>query len=53
VRAAGVLIAAATLYVANRYFGIPIILANTLGIGVGFVFIYMFETLFTWKTHRE
>lgn len=33
--------------------GIWYIAANVVGIGVGFVVNYVFESLFTWKVHRQ
>lgn len=53
VRSGGVAVATAVLLVLNTWFGVWVVLANVIGIGVGFVVNYVFESLFTWKVHRE
>ncbi|MFB6175220.1 MAG: GtrA family protein [Candidatus Nanohalobium sp.] len=51
VRAGGVLIATAVLKIGVSL-GVWYLLANVVGVCVGFVFNYGFETLYTWKEHR-
>ena len=53
VRSGGLAIGMTVLYILYNIFSLPLLLANTAGIGVGFVFNYAFETLYTWKQHRE
>lgn len=49
VRIGGAIIGIATLYILHRWVGIWYLLANILGIGVGFLFNYVFESYFTWN----
>ncbi|PSH00027.1 MAG: GtrA family protein [Nanohaloarchaea archaeon SW_4_43_9] len=53
VRSGGVIVALVVLKVLYDLFGIPVILANTIGIIAGFGFNYVFESLYTWKIHRD
>ncbi|NEU55349.1 GtrA family protein [Halorussus sp. MSC15.2] len=53
VRLGGVGIALGVLYFLNHYLGVWYLLANTAGIGVGSIFNYVFETIFTWRIHSE
>lgn len=53
VRSGGLAIGMTVLYILYSFFGLPLLLANTSGIAVGFIFNYAFETLYTWKQHRE
>ncbi len=52
VRAGGVLIATAVLKIGVSL-GVWYLLANIIGVCVGFVFNYGFETLYTWKEHHN
>lgn len=52
VRAGGVLIATGVLMVLESY-GIWYLLANVIGVCVGFVFNYGLETVYTWKEHES
>jgi putative flippase GtrA len=52
VRAGGVLIATAVLLVLESY-GVWYLLANVIGICIGFVFNYGLETVYTWKEHQS
>jgi putative flippase GtrA len=53
VRSGGVAVATAVLLALNIWFGVWVVLANVVGIGVGFVVNYVAESLFTWRVHRE
>jgi putative flippase GtrA len=53
VRAGGVAVATAVLLVLSDYFGVWVPLANAVGIGVGFFVNFVFESLVTWRVHRE
>ena len=53
VRSGGVAVATAVLLALNGWFGVWVVLANIIGIGVGFVVNYVFESLFTWRVHRQ
>ncbi|MFP4590286.1 MAG: GtrA family protein [Halobacteriales archaeon] len=53
VRIGGIAVAVAVLSVLVRYFDVPLLVANTVGIGCGFVVNYTFETLFTWRVGRR
>ncbi|MGB9986014.1 GtrA family protein [Salarchaeum japonicum] len=50
VRAAGALVGTAVLYIVTTHFDTWYILANIIGIGAGFVFNYVLESLATWRT---
>lgn len=52
VRSAGAGVGIATLHVLSNWFGVWYLLANVIGIGVGFFFNYTFESLLTWQVHR-
>ncbi|WP_363466624.1 GtrA family protein [Halogeometricum borinquense] len=49
VRAVGASVGIAVLAVLTQEFGLWYLFANVVGIGVGFVFNYIFESLLTWK----
>lgn len=49
VRAGGVGVALGVLYLLYSVFGVWYLLANVIGIGVGFVFNYTAESLVTWR----
>lgn len=51
VRAGGGAVGIAALYVFHDVLGVWYLLANILGIGVGFFVNYTLENLVTWKTH--
>lgn len=53
VRVGGVGVATGVLLTLNGLFGVWYLLANVIGIGVGFVVNYTFESLVTWRIHRE
>ncbi|PSH01397.1 MAG: GtrA family protein [Nanohaloarchaea archaeon QH_8_44_6] len=53
VRSGGVIVALVVLKVLYDLFGTPVIIANTAGIIAGFGFNYVFESLYTWKIHRN
>jgi putative flippase GtrA len=53
VRLLGVAIALGVLYVLHSLYGVWYLLANAAGIGVGFLANYTFESLVTWRVHRE
>lgn len=43
----------ATLFVLYRWFGVWYLLANLAGIGLGFIFNFVFESLVTFEIHHE
>lgn len=51
VRIGGIIVAVGCLSVLVRVFGAPYLLANAVGIGVGFVINYFAESVFTWRVH--
>jgi putative flippase GtrA len=53
VRSGGALVGIATLHVLSAWFGVWYLLANVLGICVGFFFNYTLESLVTWRVHRS
>ena len=53
VRAGGVGVATAVLLALNGWFGIWVPVANAIGIGVGFVVNFVFESLLTWRVHTS
>lgn len=53
VRAGGAAIGIAVLYGCYQWLGMWYVLANVVGIGVGFAFNYTFESLFTWNVTGE
>ncbi|MFQ3274954.1 MAG: putative flippase GtrA [Candidatus Nanohaloarchaea archaeon] len=53
VRSGGVLVALIVLKILYEMFGTPVVIANTVGIIVGFGFNYVFESFYTWKVHRR
>lgn len=52
VRAVGLAVGLAVLLALNQWLGVWYIVANVLGLGVGFVSNYCFESLVTWRVHR-
>ncbi len=52
VRLGGIAVATVVLSILVRYGDLPLLVANTIGIGCGFVVNYTFETLFTWRVER-
>lgn len=52
VRAGGAVIGLTVLYLLTEYTGVWYLLANVLGIGVGFLANYVGENLVTWQVHR-
>ncbi|EMA39473.1 GtrA family protein [Halobiforma nitratireducens] len=53
VRFGGFLVTLGVYTALIELFGVWYLLANVVGIGVGFFVNYTFESLFTWKVHRE
>lgn len=53
VRAGGVGVATAVLLALNTWFGIWVPIANAIGIGIGFVVNFVFESLLTWRVHQD
>jgi putative flippase GtrA len=53
VRSGGVLVALIVLKILYDMFGIPVVIANTTGIIVGFGFNYIFESFYTWKIQEN
>jgi putative flippase GtrA len=53
VRGTGAAVALTTLYVLTTVFDVWYLLANAIGIGIGVVFNYTFETLITWRIHQS
>jgi putative flippase GtrA len=49
VRVGGVLVAYVILLILHQWFGVHYLIANTIGIGIGFVVNYIAESLFTWR----
>lgn len=49
VRVGGVLVAYVVLLALHHWFGMHYLIANTIGIGMGFVVNYIAESLFTWR----
>lgn len=49
VRVGGVLVAYVVLLLLHQRFGVHYLIANTIGIGMGFVVNYIAESLFTWR----
>lgn len=49
VRFGGVLVAYSVLLLLHEWFGIHYLIANTIGIGAGFVVNYVAESLYTWR----
>ena len=52
VRVGGILVATVVLSILVRQFGLPLPVANAIGILCGFTVNYTFETLFTWRLGR-
>jgi putative flippase GtrA len=52
VRAGAAGVALVILTVLTRWFGIWYLVANFIGIGVGFILNYLAESLVTWRVHR-
>jgi putative flippase GtrA len=52
VRSGGVAVAIGVLHLLTTQFGVWFIAANVVGIGVGFVFNYVFESIVTWRITR-
>ncbi|AHF98822.1 polysaccharide synthesis protein GtrA [Halostagnicola larsenii XH-48] len=53
VRFAGFLVTLAVLFGLVYWFDVWFLLANVIGIGVGFFVNYTCESLYTWKVHRD
>lgn len=53
VRSAGFLVTLAVLAVLVRWFDVWFVIANLLGIGVGFFVNYICESIYTWRVHRN
>ncbi|AFZ72037.1 GtrA family protein [Natronobacterium gregoryi] len=53
VRFSGFLVTLAVYTALIEFLAVWYLLANVIGIGVGFIVNYTFESLFTWKVHRE
>ncbi|MDQ2049859.1 GtrA family protein [Natronolimnohabitans sp. A-GB9] len=53
VRFGGFLVTLAVLAILVDWFGIWYVVANAIGIGVGFFVNYTCESLYTWKVHTE
>lgn len=53
VRAGGAVVGIATLVALTRGLGLWYLAANVVGIGVGFVFNYVLESIVTWRVHEE
>ncbi|WP_254763323.1 GtrA family protein [Natrinema marinum] len=53
VRLGGLAVTLVVLRVLVAQFGVWLVLANVVGIGVGFFVNYTCESLYTWKVHRE
>lgn len=53
VRGGGAAVGIAVLYVLHTWFGVWYLLANVIGIGVGFTVNYVAESLVTWRVHRS
>lgn len=49
VRAGGAGVGIGILFILHTYFGVWYVIANIIGIGVGFIVNYTFESLFTWR----
>lgn len=49
VRLGGLAVGFAVLYVFHHHLGVWYLLANVLGIGVGFIVNYVSESIFTWQ----
>jgi len=52
VRGGGAVVGIAVLYALTAWLGVWYLLANVVGIGVGFALNYTAETLVTWRVHR-
>lgn len=53
VRTGGVAVATTVLLVLNGWFGVWVPIANAVGILVGFVVNFVFESLLTWRVHTD
>lgn len=53
IRVLGVLIALAVLKILYEGFNVNLLVANSIGIFVGFTSNYILESIYTWKTHKE
>lgn len=53
IRFGGLCVTLAVLYVLHTWFEVWYVLANILGIGIGFVLNYLFESTITWRVHRN
>ena len=53
VRAGGVAVATTVLLVLHDIVGVWYLAANVIGIGFGFIVNYTFESLVTWRVHRQ
>jgi putative flippase GtrA len=52
VRSGGAAVGIGVLHLLTTQFGVWFIAANVVGIGVGFVFNYVFESIVTWRISR-
>lgn len=52
-RLGGLAVGVATLYALHTWAGVWYLAANVVGIGVGFVVNYVFESTFTWQVHAD
>lgn len=53
IRVLGVIIALLVLKILYEGFGINLLIANSIGIFVGFTSNYILESIYTWKTHEK
>jgi len=53
VRTGGVAVATAVLLALNGWFGVWVPIANAIGIAIGFVVNFVFESLLTWRVHKS
>lgn len=53
IRAGGLAVTLAVLYVLTEWFRVWYLAANVVGIGAGFFVNYLFESLYTWRVHRD
>lgn len=52
IRLTGLAVSILVLVILYDYLGVWLLVANTIGIGAGFVFNYTLESLYTWKTQN-
>lgn len=53
VRSGGAAVGIGVLFVLHTFFGMWYVIANIIGIGVGFIVNYTFESLFTWRVQEQ